>query len=161
MPRIQTHINAKVGPLSHVTRMRGGGKTREFPPKSFISSDRARGSGCSFTDPAGFDTPTFMYLIYRELDVWTNLVVISDVLLNLQFCSFSLVRSGHEDKLHYYYHSLRYSTYMFGRISSRVQTKCPNIYVRVSKGNVRVVKKRVCVSCYSHVLQQNCLDFHP
>lgn len=57
MPSIQTHTDANADRLPHVTRMREGGKL----------------------------TPTFVYLIYCELDVWMNLVVISDVLLNLLF----------------------------------------------------------------------------
>lgn len=43
MPPIQTHINARVDPLYHVTRTRGGGET-ELLLKSFISSDDVRGA---------------------------------------------------------------------------------------------------------------------
>lgn len=44
MPPIQTHINARVDPLYHVTRTRGGGETTELLLKSFISSDDVRGA---------------------------------------------------------------------------------------------------------------------
>lgn len=62
-------------------------------------------------------------------------------------CSFLFfhVRSEEKNELHNYYNPLRYSTYMFGRIAAPVQTKCPNIYVRLSKRNVHVVWTRACV----------------
>lgn len=44
MPPTQTHINARVDPLYHVTRTRGGGETTELFLKSFISSDDVRGA---------------------------------------------------------------------------------------------------------------------
>lgn len=41
-----------------------------------------------------------MCLIYLELDVWTNLVVISDVLLSLQFFSGGGRFLGNKNTLH-------------------------------------------------------------
>lgn len=55
------------------------------------------------------------------------------------------MRSEEKNELHNYYNPLRYSTYMFGRIAAPVQTKCPNIYVRLSKRNVHVVWTRACM----------------
>lgn len=65
-----------VDPVYHVTRT--------LPFKSFISSEDVKGA--AVVSLTRWVSHSHTRLIYHELDVWMSLVVISDVLLNLQFC---------------------------------------------------------------------------
>lgn len=127
MPPIQTHINARVDPLYHVTRTQGVGETTELLFTSFISSDDVRAAAAvSLTHwVLRSHTPLIYHKVGcldesgRYFGRFAEFAVL--------FCPPSPpLRSEDENRLHK--NTLHYFTCMFGRNPVPVKTKCPNIY---------------------------------